>query len=138
MNVASYIKETKAEMKHVSWPTRHQVLVFTAIVIAVSLATALLLGLFDFIFSRSLGALITAGPAAQTRTVDTGGLFRGAGGTQGSASLPSSPTPTPGSAAPAPIDPVRTSARPDLRPDDPVGRGSDGDVHPGGFSPKAQ
>lgn len=38
-------------MKHVSWPTRRQVLSYTLVVVAVSLVTSLYLGLFDFLFS---------------------------------------------------------------------------------------
>lgn len=94
MNVASYIKETKAEMKHVSWPTRRQVVVYTGIVIAVSLMTALLLGLFDFIFSRSLGALIISSPAPQMRTdTDTGRGFGDSAGSQDSEVFPQSSVP---------------------------------------------
>jgi len=103
MNAASYIKETKAEMKHVSWPTRRQVVMYTAIVIAVSLVTALLLGLFDFIFSRSLGVLIISSPAPHVRT-DTSGLFGGATGNQGGPAFPQSGAPARGSGAPTPLD----------------------------------
>ena len=56
--VIEYIKETRAEMKHVSWPTRKQAIVFTAVVIAVSLLTALYLGLFDFVFTGILRLVI--------------------------------------------------------------------------------
>ncbi len=51
MKVAEYLKETKAEMKHVSWPTRPQAIAFTAIVIAVSLVVAAYLGLLDYIYT---------------------------------------------------------------------------------------
>jgi len=34
--LAEYIKSTRAEMKHVSWPTRKQAIIFTIIVIAIS------------------------------------------------------------------------------------------------------
>ena len=56
--VIEYIKETRAEMKHVPWPTRKQAIVFTAVVIAVSLLTALYLGLFDFVFTGILRLVI--------------------------------------------------------------------------------
>jgi preprotein translocase subunit SecE len=55
--IANYIKETQAEMKHVNWPTRKQTIRFTVMVIAVSLATAALLGVADFIFSKLLTLL---------------------------------------------------------------------------------
>jgi preprotein translocase SecE subunit len=44
-------------MKHVNWPTRQQTIRFTLLVIAVSLATAALLGVSDFVFSRLLTLL---------------------------------------------------------------------------------
>ncbi|HEY4502750.1 MAG TPA: preprotein translocase subunit SecE [Candidatus Paceibacterota bacterium] len=46
-----YLQDTRVELKHVSWPTRRQAIVFTTLVILVSLATAFLLGFFDFIFT---------------------------------------------------------------------------------------
>ena len=49
-----YIKDTRAEMAHVNWPTRAQTINFTSMVILVSLATAALLGICDFVFSRLL------------------------------------------------------------------------------------
>lgn len=54
MKISNYIKETKAEMSHVNWPTREQTIRFTVLVILVSVATALLLGAADFIFSKLL------------------------------------------------------------------------------------
>ncbi|MEK7390775.1 MAG: preprotein translocase subunit SecE [Patescibacteria group bacterium] len=54
MKIVEYIKDTKGELKHVSWPTRRQAVAFTAVVIALSLFTAAFLGLFDFIFTKIL------------------------------------------------------------------------------------
>lgn len=53
-----YIKETRGEMKHVSWPTREQVISYTMLVIAVSLFTAAVLGAFDAIFTALLEKFI--------------------------------------------------------------------------------
>ena len=50
----NYIKDTRGELAHVSWPTRKQAIVFTAIVIVISILTALYLGLFDYILSLIL------------------------------------------------------------------------------------
>lgn len=58
MNIVEYIKETKGELKHVSWSTRKQAIAFTAIVIALSLFVALFLGLFDFAFTKLLSMFI--------------------------------------------------------------------------------
>ncbi|KKR48039.1 MAG: Preprotein translocase, SecE subunit [Parcubacteria group bacterium GW2011_GWB2_40_8] len=54
----NYIKETKAELKNVSWPSKRQTMVFTAMVVAASLATAAFLGFFDVIFSFLLKEFI--------------------------------------------------------------------------------
>lgn len=55
--ITEYVKQTRAEMKHVNWPSRDQTIRFTALVIAVSLVTAALLGVSDFVFSRLLTLL---------------------------------------------------------------------------------
>jgi preprotein translocase subunit SecE len=49
--IIDYIKDTRGEMTHVSWPTRRQAIVVTIIVILVSVFAALYLGFFDYIFS---------------------------------------------------------------------------------------
>lgn len=54
----NYIREVRAEMKHVSWPSRRQAAVYTAIVILVSLATAVYLGLLDYAFSLGVQKII--------------------------------------------------------------------------------
>ncbi len=54
MKITQYIKDTKAELKHVNWPTRAQAIGYTAIVIIFSIVVAILLGAFDFIFSGIL------------------------------------------------------------------------------------
>lgn len=50
----NYIKDTRGELIHVSWPTRSQAIVFTAIVILISIITAVYLGLFDYVLSLVL------------------------------------------------------------------------------------
>jgi len=56
--LTTYIKDTRAELKHVSWPTRRQSLVYTSVVIAISLAVAAYLGAFDYIFTTLLKFVI--------------------------------------------------------------------------------
>lgn len=53
-----YFKEVRAEMRHVSWPTRSQAVMYTAVVIGVSVITALYLGLWDYIFSFAIKQII--------------------------------------------------------------------------------
>lgn len=45
-------------MRHVSWPSRHQTIAYTAVVIGVSIATALYLGLWDYVFSAIIQKII--------------------------------------------------------------------------------
>lgn len=52
MRLLDYIRDTKGEMKHVSWPTRSQAFGYTIIVLAVSITLALYLGFFDYIFTN--------------------------------------------------------------------------------------
>jgi preprotein translocase SecE subunit len=54
-----YIKEVKAEMKHVTWPSRNQTMFFTVAVLLVSALIAYFLGFFDFVFSRGLEWILT-------------------------------------------------------------------------------
>lgn len=57
--ITEYLKDTKAELKHVIWPTRSQTFFYTAIVIILSVVIAYYLGVFDFIFSLFLQRIIS-------------------------------------------------------------------------------
>jgi preprotein translocase subunit SecE len=46
-----YIKESIEEMKKVTWPTRKETYYYTLLVIGISIAVALFLGLLDYIFN---------------------------------------------------------------------------------------
>lgn len=54
MGLLNYFRETKTELREVTWPTRRQATVYTLVVIGLSLGVALFLGLFDLIFSSLL------------------------------------------------------------------------------------
>ncbi len=56
--LTNYLKDVRGELEHVSWPTRKQVFIYTAVVIGVSILTSLFLGFFDFIFSSGLERFI--------------------------------------------------------------------------------
>ena len=56
--LTDYIKETRAEMAHVSWPTRRQAAIFTVLVIVFSVAVSFYLGFFDYVFSIIIKQLI--------------------------------------------------------------------------------
>lgn len=54
----NYIRDTRGELKHVSWPTRRQAVIFTVVVIIISLLVAIFLGFLDFAFSFLLQKFI--------------------------------------------------------------------------------
>ena len=54
MSLETYIKETKGELKHVTWPTRQQTINFTIVVMALAVFVGVMLGFFDFIFTSLL------------------------------------------------------------------------------------
>lgn len=58
MKIVDYVKDTRGELKHVSWPTRRQAIAFTIVVIVISVLTAFFLGFFDFIFTNGLEKLL--------------------------------------------------------------------------------
>lgn len=58
MSLASYLKETKGELKHMSWPTTSQIITYSLAVIAISIFTSLYLGFFDYLFSLALDKFI--------------------------------------------------------------------------------
>ncbi len=57
--LGNYLRDTAAEMKHVSWPTQMQTLTYTALVIGVSALVALFLGAFDYLFTQALDLIIS-------------------------------------------------------------------------------
>lgn len=58
MGVGEYVKETRGELKHVSWPTRSQAIAYSLIVIVISVGLALYLGFFDFLFTKLLAIFV--------------------------------------------------------------------------------
>jgi preprotein translocase subunit SecE len=58
MKIIDFLRDTRGELKHVSWPTRKQSIWFTIIVIALSVVTALLLGFFDYLFSTLIDKFV--------------------------------------------------------------------------------
>jgi preprotein translocase subunit SecE len=57
-NPKEYLKEVKAELKKVEWPTRQQVKRATILVFAVSAVVGGLLGGLDFIFTKLFATLL--------------------------------------------------------------------------------
>lgn len=49
-HLKSYIQESYQELRRFNWPTRQETVRLTLIVVGISLATAVLLGLLDLLF----------------------------------------------------------------------------------------
>lgn len=56
--LGNYFRDTAAEMKHVSWPTQKQALVYSVLVIGISAFVALFVGAFDYVFTSILNTVI--------------------------------------------------------------------------------
>lgn len=68
MSFVQYLKDTRGELRHVAWPTRVQTVIYTILVIAISIIVSLYLGLFDFAFTHGLGQVVQGLPhKAQTQ-----------------------------------------------------------------------
>ena len=58
--IRGFYRETIAELKKVSWPTRSEAIQLTRVVLIVIVTVGLFLGLLDFLFSRLFGLIIGA------------------------------------------------------------------------------
>jgi preprotein translocase subunit SecE len=56
--IVRYLKETRAELKKVTWPTRQEALNLTLIVVGFTIFMAALLGIIDYIFAWVFGLII--------------------------------------------------------------------------------
>lgn len=54
MSLITYLQETQAELKHVSWPSRNQTIAFAILVVIISLFVSFYLGFFDYLFKLIL------------------------------------------------------------------------------------
>jgi preprotein translocase subunit SecE len=54
----NYFKDVRAEMKHVSWPSAQLTVAYTLVVVGVSVAVAVYLGLLDFVFRLIIEQII--------------------------------------------------------------------------------
>jgi preprotein translocase subunit SecE len=59
MRVRQYVQETVAELRKVNWPTRREAWYLTVIVLIVTGIMSILLGGFDWLFSRFFEWLLT-------------------------------------------------------------------------------
>lgn len=54
----NYFRDVRAEMKHVTWPSRPLIVAYTLVVVGVSVVTALYLGLLDYVFRLIIEKII--------------------------------------------------------------------------------
>lgn len=52
LGIIRYLRETRAELRKVTWPTQKEALNLTYIVLGVTFVFAMVLGALDYIFSR--------------------------------------------------------------------------------------
>ncbi len=64
-----YLRDTRGELHHVAWPTRVQTVIFTILVILVSVFVSLYLGFIDFVLTTGLGKVIEVLPGAAPTAV---------------------------------------------------------------------
>ncbi len=60
--VVKYVKGTRAELRKVTWPTREEARNLTGIIVAVTIAMAIFLGLLDYIFQVVSAGIIGRQP----------------------------------------------------------------------------
>ena len=58
--VAEYLREARAELRRVTWPTREEALNLTWIVLVVTVVMAILLWLLGNMFSSVIGQILTS------------------------------------------------------------------------------
>lgn len=58
MKIIDYLRDVKGELRHVNFPTRHQTIAITVLVITISILTAYFLGAFDFLFTKALDLFV--------------------------------------------------------------------------------
>jgi preprotein translocase SecE subunit len=75
MGLVQYLKDTRGELNHVAWPTRVQTIIFTTLVIIISILVSLYLGFFDYLFTTGLGKAVGTLPVDQAPALDVSELI---------------------------------------------------------------
>ena len=57
-NFISYLKNVRAELQHVVWPSRKQTIIHTVIVILLSAFAAVFIGVVDYFLTSGVGSLL--------------------------------------------------------------------------------
>ncbi len=61
-SLVRYFRETMAELRKVRWPSREETWMLTRVVLVVTLAMAVFLGVLDFVFRQLLSGVLRAQP----------------------------------------------------------------------------
>ncbi len=56
--IVRYLRETRAELSKVSWPTRQEATNLTLVVLVTVLFSSIILGAFDYLFAYLFGLII--------------------------------------------------------------------------------
>lgn len=56
--IVKYFKDTRAELKKVTWPTREETRLLTIVIVLVTVAMAAFLGILDYVFQILAGQVI--------------------------------------------------------------------------------
>ena len=56
--IIQYLKETRAELRKVTWPTRDETINLTVVVLVVTLGMAAFLGVLDYVFSKLVALIV--------------------------------------------------------------------------------
>ena len=55
----TYLKNVRAELSHVVWPTRRQSLTHLALIVLIAAITAMFTGVLDYVFTHLVGHFIS-------------------------------------------------------------------------------
>jgi preprotein translocase subunit SecE len=62
--VVRYLRDTRAELRKVHWPTREEAWNLTKVVMSVTVSMAVLLGILDYLFALELRGIMDSNPIA--------------------------------------------------------------------------
>jgi preprotein translocase subunit SecE len=58
--IARYFRDTRAELRKVTWPSREEAWHLTLIVLGATVGMSIILGLSDFVFSKVMQGIVTS------------------------------------------------------------------------------
>jgi preprotein translocase subunit SecE len=57
--IARYLRDTRAELRKVTWPTREEAINLTLIVLGATVAMSIILGISDLVFAKIMQGVVT-------------------------------------------------------------------------------